>query len=62
MIMWKIILACLAVSDSRASVADSEITSNISTNSSATTTITITMTGALNEQFNQVGLDSKLEP
>lgn len=54
MIMWHIILgimlilACLAVSDSRASIADSEVTSSIG-NSSASATITITMTGILNE-------------
>lgn len=55
MLIWKIILgivlilACLAVSDSRASIADTsipdnEVTSSEANNSSATATITITMT------------------
>jgi len=49
MIMWKIILACLEISDSRASIADisvpdNEVAGNGANNSSATATITITMT------------------
>lgn len=42
MILWKIILVCLDVSDSRASIFDSEVTSSIG-NSSASATIMIAM-------------------
>ena len=54
MFMWKIllgivlILVCLAVSDSRASIADTEVTSSIG-NSSASATITITMYAVASE-------------
>jgi len=71
MIMWKlrllilglvlmVIVACLAVSDSRALIADTSVPNNEVTssgseanNSSASATLTITMTTAPNEQSSQ---------
>jgi len=52
MIMWKIILACLAISDTRASVADNEVTNSIANNSSTGATITITMYAVDDEQLS----------
>jgi hypothetical protein len=46
MIMWKIFLACLVVFNSKAPIADSDVTSSMGNPSASAT---ITMTGILDE-------------